>query len=329
MRFLVLGILLLTLFVVNILFGAIHIPSADVLAAITGSGEVPESISFIIVESRFPQALTAILAGAGLAVTGLLMQTVFRNPLAGPSVLGISSGASLGVALVSLLFGGALSFGGFSWSGNAALILGAITGALAVMGVLLILAARLKNDLMLLITGMLIGYLTSSVVSLLSSLATAGSLQGFVYWGMGTFSNVSLSQMPLFAGLTIISLFISLFLAKPLNILLLGDNYARNLGLNLNRVRNILLISTGLLTAIITAYCGPIAFIGLAMPHVARLIFNTDDHWILIPAAMICGAIVCLCCNILSVLPATVIPINALTPIVGVPVILYVILRKR
>lgn len=290
---------------------------------------ISETVRFIVIENRLPQAITALLAGSGLAVTGLLMQTSFRNPLAGPSVLGISSGASLGVAIVSLLFGGTLSWGALSWTGNAAIILGALIGSLVVMGVLLLLSARLKNDLMLLIVGMLIGYLTSSVVSLLSSLATAGSLQGFIFWGMGTFSNVSLSKIPVFSVLTLTGLIMSWLLAKPLNILLLGDNYARNLGLNLNRVRNILLISTGLLTAIITAYCGPIAFIGLAMPHVARLIFRTDNHWILIPASMLCGAGVCLGCNLLSVIPNTIIPINALTPIVGVPVILYVILHRR
>lgn len=329
MRFLIISILVTILFFANLFFGAVNISPEEVTASLLGIGNLSDTVRFIVIESRLPQAITALLAGAGLAVAGLLMQTSFRNPLAGPSVLGISSGASLGVAIVSLLLGGTLSWGSLSWTGNAAIILGALVGSLSIMGILLLLSTRLKNHLMLLIVGMLTGYLTSSVVSLLSSMATAGSLQGFVFWGMGTFSNVSLSKLPIFSGLTLVGLAMALLLAKPLNILLLGDNYARNLGLNLNHVRNILLLSTGLLTAIITAYCGPVAFIGLAMPHVARLIFRSDNHWKLIPASMLCGAGVCLGCNLLSVIPDTVIPINALTPIVGVPVILYVILRRR
>ncbi|MDE7496974.1 MAG: iron ABC transporter permease, partial [Muribaculaceae bacterium] len=239
------------------------------------------------------------------------------------------SGASLGVALVTLLFSGTLSVGALSWSGNAALVAGAAAGSFLTMGLLILLSVRLRNDLMLLIAGILLGYLTSSVVTLLSSLSTAAGVQSFVVWGMGTFGGVSLDTLPLFSILTIAGLIFSVTLAKPLNILLLGDNYARNLGVELGKVRNMLLGVTGLLTAIITAYCGPIGFIGLAMPHISRLLFRTDNHWVLLPATMLTGAIVALACNLASVSAANVIPINALTPAIGVPVILYVILRRH
>lgn len=329
LRFIILILTTALLFVANLFFGAIHIPVQEVIAALSGNSD-NAALQFIVVNSRLPQAVTAMLAGAGLAVTGLLMQTVFRNPLAGPSILGISSGASLGVALVMLIMGGTLSIAGLSWGGYAAVIVGALAGSLLIMGILIALSSIVKNNLMLLITGIMIGYLTSSVVTLLSSAASSQGVHSYVMWGMGTFGDVAMKQLPLFSILTIIGLLISFLLAKPLNILLLGDNYAINLGINVKRVRNLLLLATGVLTAIITAYCGPIAFIGIAVPHIARLIFRTDNHWTLIPSTMLLGAILCLGCNIVSTIPAnTVIPINALTPIVGVPVILYVILRSR
>lgn len=329
LKFTLLALLMVALAAANIFFGSVDIPSADVWRILCGEGNESRALRFIVLESRLPQALTAMLAGAGLAVAGLLLQTAFRNPLAGPSILGISSGASLGVALVTLLFSGTLSVGALSWSGNAALVAGAAAGSFLTMGLLILLSVRLRNDLMLLIAGILLGYLTSSVVTLLSSLSTAAGVQSFVVWGMGTFGGVSLDTLPLFSILTIAGLLFSVTLAKPLNILLLGDNYARNLGVELGKVRNMLLGVTGLLTAIITAYCGPIGFIGLAMPHISRLLFRTDNHWVLLPATMLTGAIVALACNLASVSAANVIPINALTPAVGVPVILYVILHRR
>lgn len=271
-----------------------------------------------------------MLGGAALAVTGLLLQTAFHNPLAGPSILGISSGASLGVALVMLFLGGTLSMGSLSWGGNAAIVVGALVGSLGIMGMLIALSNIVKNNLMLLITGIMTGYLTSSVVTLLSSVSSAQGVQNYVMWGMGTFGDVSTDRLPWFSLFTVLGLLMSLLLAKPLNILLLGDNYAANLGVNVKTVRNLLLLATGVLTAIVTAYCGPVAFVGLAVPHISRMIFKTDNHWVLIPAAMLIGAILCLGCNVASTTPEnTVIPINALTPVVGVPVILYVILRAR
>lgn len=329
-KFLLLGLLTAVLFVCNILFGAVHIDASQVMDIIAGHGVEDDPFRFIILESRLPQAITALLAGAALGVCGLLLQTAFRNPLAGPSVLGISSGASLGVALVMLFMGGQIAIAGYEIAGNAAVIAGALIGSLSIMALLMFFSLRLRSELMLLVVGMLTGYLTSSVVTLLSSLSTAQGVQGYVMWGMGTFGSVSSARIPVFSLLIVIGLLFSVLLAKPLNLLLLGDNYARNLGVRVHRVRNILLLVTGVLTAIVTAYCGPVAFIGLAMPHVARLIMRTDNHWVLIPATMLCGAAVALGCNVLSVMPeSTVIPVNALTPIVGVPVILYVIFRRR
>ncbi|MDE5712061.1 MAG: iron ABC transporter permease [Muribaculaceae bacterium] len=319
----------LALCVANLFFGAVHISPEEVINALTGVSQ-NEALSFIVLDSRLPQAVTALLGGAALAVTGLLLQTAFHNPLAGPSILGISSGASLGVALVMLFLGGSVSFGNLTWGGYAAVVVGALSGSLLIMGVLIALSTIVRNNLMLLITGIMIGYLTSSVVTLLSSVSTAQGLQSYVMWGMGSFGDVSSRQLPWFSAFTIVGLLMSLLLAKPLNILLLGDNYAINLGINVKAVRNLLLLATGVLTAIVTAYCGPVSFVGMAVPHISRMFFKTDNHWVLIPATMLAGAILCLGCNLVSTIPENnVIPINALTPVVGVPVILYVILRSR
>lgn len=326
--FIVMLIMLVAVFAANLFFGAVHIPASEVWSAVLNDDD---SISgYIVRENRFPNALTAMLAGAALAVTGLMLQTAFRNPLAGPSILGISSGASLGVAIIMLSMGGVIAIGKSVIGGYAAVIVAAIAGSLLITGLLTVISIRVRSSLLLLIVGIMTGYLTSSIVTLLSSLTNAQSLQGYVLWGMGSFNQVSSTQLPWFSGLVILGLVASLMLAKPLNILLLGDNYARNLGVKVDKVKTWLLLVTGILTAIVTAYCGPIAFIGMAMPHVARMIFRRDDHWVLMPATMLIGSVVALGCNVVSVLPDnSVIPLNALTPIVGVPVILYVILAAR
>ena len=329
-RFLILISVTLLLFVSNIIFGAIDIPLSDILTVLTGGENSNRSVEFIVLGSRLPQAITALLAGSSLAVAGLLLQTAFRNPLAGPTILGVSSGASLGVALVMLLFGGSMTFGSSVFGGYMAIVVGALAGSFLVMGLLIALSTIIRNDLMLLITGIMVGYLTSSVVTLLSSLSDAQGVRSFVMWGMGTFGDVSLDQLPFFSVACLIGLFLSLFLSKPLNLLLLGENYALNLGVNVKMVRNLLLISTGLLTAVVTAFCGPIGFIGISVPHIARLFLKTDDHLKLIPATMLTGGILALLCNVVSVLPEDmVLPINALTPIAGVPVILYVIMKRK
>lgn len=330
MRFLLLILLGCGLFLLNIFVGSVKIPASDVMNILL-SGDVDNGpMDFIVLGSRVPQAVTALLAGASLTVAGLLLQTAFRNPLAGPSILGITSGAGLGVALVMLLLGGTVSFAGFSAGGYVAVLIGALAGSLAVMGLLLIFSMWLKSDLMLLIAGIMTGYLTSSVVTLLNYLSSAEGIQSFTMWGMGTFGSVSRDQMPLFSISIGIGLLLSVLLMKPLNIILLGENYARNLGISMQWVRNMLLIATGVLTSVVTAFCGPIGFIGLAVPHIARLIFRTSDHRVMIPGCILTGGVTGLLCNLLCILPKDIIlPLNGVTPLIGVPVILYVIFRKR
>lgn len=330
MRFAMLIFLCAILFCLNLFFGAIHIPAEDVLNILLAREDTDSPVAFIILGSRLPQAVTAMFAGASLAVSGLLLQTAFRNPLAGPTILGVSSGASLGVAIVMLMTGGTVIIGNAFLGGYAAIVGAALIGSLSIMGLLILLSSIIRNDLMLLIVGILIGYLTSSLVSLLSSLSNAEGIRSFVMWGMGTFGDVPMSRLPIFIIASVIGLAAAFFLAKPLNLLLLGENYARNLGVRIKAVRNMLLLSTGLLTAVTTAFCGPVGFVGIASPHISRMLFKSDNHQILIPATILIGSIMTLLCNWASTIPEnTVIPINALTPLAGVPVILYVILRKR
>lgn len=330
MRFLVMILLVLVLLILNIFVGSVHIPFATIVDILLGDGDYAGAVQYIIVGSRVPQAITALLAGAGLAISGLMLQTTFRNPLAGPSILGISSGASLGVAVVMLFLGSTITAGTLMISGYAAVMLGAFIGSILIMLLLLLLSTLLKNDLMLLITGIMIGYLTSSIIMLLNFSASAQGVQNYVMWGMGSFNGVTLPQLPLFSSVVMVGLVLSLLLIKPLNILLLGDSYARNLGVNLVRVRNVLMIATGLLTATVTAYCGPVSFIGLAVPHISRMIWQTDNHAVIMPGTILTGGAVALLCNLISIFPEnSVLPINAVTPLIGAPVIIYVLLRKR
>lgn len=327
-----LTVLIALLFVLNILVGSVAIPAEDVVRIIFGDDEaVKPSWRFIILQSRLPQALTATLAGSALAVSGLMLQTAFRNPLAGPSVFGINSGAGLGVALVMLWLGGSFSAGSVSVTGFVAVLAAAFMGAMAVMLLIFLFSTMVRNSVMLLIIGIMIGYISNSAVSLLNFFATDEGVRSYMVWGMGSFSGVSTQMLPWFSLVTVAALFAALLLIKPLNALMLGDRYAENLGVNIIRVRNWLLVITGLLTAIVTAFCGPVAFIGLAVPHIARLLFHTDNHRLLMPATMLTGAVVAQLCNVLCFLPGTlgVIPLNAVTPLIGAPVIIYVILRGR
>ncbi len=327
--FVLLIIGLIALFLLNLFVGSVDLPLTDVFAILTGGGEADDPAYFIVIGSRVPQAVTALLSGASLALSGLMLQTAFRNPLAGPSVLGINSGASLGVAIVVLLLGNSISAGDFTIGGYMAILIGAFVGSAIIMGMLLLFSALLKNDLMLLITGIMVGYLASSVIMLLNYKSTAEGVHGYVMWGMGNFNGVTFSQLPLFSILSLLGILLSVLLIKPLNILQLGDNYARNLGLNLNKIRNLLLITTGLLTSLVTAFCGPISFIGLAVPHIARMMFRTDDQKVLLPGCIITGGVVGLLCNLICVFPENIIlPLNGVTPLIGVPVILYVILKN-
>ncbi len=325
-----LAVLAVVLLVANIVIGSISIPLSETFRIILGADDVKPSWQYIILESRLPQALTAILCGSALAASGLMLQTAFRNPLAGPSIFGINSGAGLGVALVMLFLGGSISAGSVSISGFLAVLVAAFVGAMTVMAVIFFFSTIVRNHVMLLIIGIMIGYIANSAISLLNFFATDEGVRSYMVWGMGSFGGVSMKMMPLFASITILGLIGSLLLIKPLNALMLGDNYAENLGINIIRVRNWLLIVTGVLTAITTAFCGPVAFIGLAVPHIARLLLTTDNHRSLLPATMLMGAVVALLCNIITVLPGEngVIPLNAVTPLIGAPVIIYVIMKR-
>jgi len=326
-----LTVVMLLLFALNLMMGSIRIPVGDVVGILTGDETVKASWRYIVLESRLPQAITAILCGGALAVSGLMLQTAFRNPLAGPSIFGINSGAGLGVALVMLLLGGSISAGSVSLSGFVAILIAAFTGAMAVMALIFFFSSIVRNNVMLLIIGIMIGYISNSAISLLNFFATDEGVKSYMVWGMGSFGGVSMKTMPVFATITLAGLIGSLLLIKPLNALMLGDRYAENLGVNIIRTRNWLLIVTGILTAITTAFCGPVAFIGLAVPHIARLLLTTDNHRVLLPTTILCGAVIALICNLICFLPGEngVIPLNAVTPIMGAPVIIYVIARKN
>ena len=315
----------------NLLYGSIHIPAGEVITILLGGEGSQPSWSYIIWESRLPQAITALLTGAALAVSGLMLQTTFNNPLAGPDILGINSGAGLGAAIVLLLFGGIMPAGNLLFSGSLALVTSAFMGALSVTMLILLFASHLRSDSMLLIIGMMIGYIVSSIVSLLNFFSTAEGVQSYMMWGMGNFGGVSRAQLPLFSTLILAGLGTAVSLIKPLNALLLGERYARNLGVNIRRTRILLLLSTGLLVAVTTAYCGPINFIGLAVPHIARLMLGTSNHRTLMPATLLMGSLIALLCNLISILPGDhgLLPLNAITPIIGAPIIIHVIMNQR
>lgn len=318
------------LLMLNLLVGSVSIPTQDVLAILTGQDVGKPSWQFIVLQSRLPQALTALLCGAALSTSGLLLQTSFQNPLAGPSIFGINSGAALGVALVMLLLGGSVSTALFSVGGAWAVLLDAFVGAMAVTGIIFMFAQWVKSNVMLLIIGMMIGYLASSAIALLNFFATQEGVKSFTMWGMGNFGGVSLSQLPMFTGAIVIGLVGSVLLIKPLNALLLGETYARNLGVNVRTMRSWLLVITGWLTAVTTAYCGPVAFIGLAVPHLARLVIGTDNHLQLLPITMAMGSLIALLCQLVCVLPGSqgILPLNAVTPLIGAPVIIYIIWKR-
>ena len=327
----VLTLSVLLLFFFNLCFGTVHIPMRDVIGSLSGAGASRESWDFIIRESRLPSAITALLAGASLAASGLMLQTAFRNPLAGPDILGINGGAGLGVALVMLLFGGNLTMGNLTIGGSVSVIIGAFAGAIAVTALVLLLSTKLRNPVMLLIVGVMVSYLTSAMISLLNFFSTAEGVHSYTMWGMGNFGGVSLAQLKVFCPVVAIGLAIAVALIKPLNALLLGDMYAENLGVNIIRTRNWVLLSTSLLVAIITAFCGPVSFIGLAVPHIARMLLQSSNHRSLMPLTILCGAFIALLCNLLSSIPGDrgLIPLNAITPAIGAPVILYVLLKQR
>ena len=321
----------LLLFVANLFWGAVSVPASEVLNLLLGSAPEDSAWSLIVLGSRLPQAATAFLAGAALSVAGLMLQTLFGNPLAGPEVFGINSGAGVGVAVVMLLLQGTFAAGALSLSGYAAVLAGAFLGALLVIAIILGLSSWVRNSLYLLIAGLAVSYLASAVITLLNYFSTAEGVHSYLIWGMGDFGGVPLEHLPLFAVLLIAALVASFMMVKPLNALLLGDAYAANLGVHTRRARGILLLLTGVLTATVTAFCGPVSFIGLAVPHFARLALRTNNHIYLLPSTLLLGGAVALLCNLVSQLPGDsgLIPLGAITPLIGAPVILYVVLRDK
>ena len=326
---LVAGIIML--FAMNLIVGSVRIPLADVCDILFDKFDGKESWKYIIMENRLPQALTAMLCGASLAVCGLMLQTAFRNPLAGPDVFGISSGAGLGVAIVMLLLGGSVSITMFTVSGFLAILTSAFIGAIVVTMIILFLSTMVRNSVLLLIVGLMVGYVSSSAVALLNFFASEEGVKSYMIWSMGNFGGVSMDHMLLFALLCLVGIIASIFLIKPLNIMLLGTQYAESLGINIRQIRNLLLVTVGLLTAVTTAFCGPVSFIGLAIPHISRLLFHTDNHQILLPGTVLTGAVIALFCNLICYLPGElgIIPLNAVTPLIGAPVIIYVIIKRR
>lgn len=330
--YIILSIFLLGLIFLNLAIGSVSVPSAVFLHFFDTNTPENEIVwRHIILESRMPQAVTAILAGSSLGLAGLQMQTLFRNPLAGPSILGISSGASLGVALLTLGSGIGTGFIGSNILNELGVHLAAFIGAFLVLFIVLLAAKKVKNNASLLIIGIMVGYAVSSIIGLLNFVGQQGEVHAFVIWGLGSFANVQNSQLVLFIILVFPALFLSSLLIKPMNAMLLGESYAQNLGVNLKRVRWQLILLSGYLTAIITAFTGPIAFIGLATPHLARLLFKSSDHKQLIPAVLLLGTITSLACNLLARMPffQDVLPINVITSLFGAPLVIYLIIKRK
>ena len=328
-----LGISIVGFFILNLLLGSVSIPVDNIIDILLGRDNDNLIWHNIILKSRLPQSLTAMMAGAGLAVSGLLMQTVFRNPLAGPSVLGISSGASLGVACVVLLSG---SIGGVALSklgviGEVTITLSAIIGSLLIMALIAFVAQKVRGNVTLLIMGVMIGYIANAIIGVLKFFSAEEDIRAYVIWGLGSFSRVSGGQTSVFILLMLVLLPLSFFLIKSLNLLLLGDSYAQNLGLNIKRARLLVIGCSGVLVAVVTAYCGPIVFLGLAVPHICRGLFHTSNHVVILPASLLGGASLALLCNLIARMPGFegALPVNSVTALVGAPVVMWVLFKRR
>jgi iron complex transport system permease protein len=330
-QFILLLLLVIVIWFTNISLGSVSIPFTDIVAIIFGDETVKESWQNIILDFRIPKAITAILVGSGLSISGLLMQTLFRNPLAGPFVLGISSGASLGVALLIL---GSSVFGGFILSiafSNWAIAIAASLGSFLVLSAVIIAANKVRNTMSILIIGLMFGSFTGAIISVLSYFSEAQEIQQYVFWSFGSLGNLSWDEIGIFFSIYVIGVIGVFAIIKPLNSLLLGENYAKSLGVNVKQSRVIILVITSLLTGVITAFSGPIAFIGLAVPHLAKLIFTTSNHKILIPATALTGALVLLICDIIAQVPTSefTLPINAITSLFGAPIVIWLLVRKK
>ncbi len=324
--FLVLILVLVLCFFANISLGSVSIPFKTIFESLIGTTD-----NYIIQNYRLPKAITAILVGSGLGISGLLMQTLFRNPLAGPFVLGITSGASLGVALVIL---GSSIFGGFlatflltKWS----LVIAASLGSFLVLLLVLIVSSKVRDTMAILIIGLMFGSITAAIVSVLSYFSSAEQLQQYIFWGFGSLGDLDWEEVKVFTLIYSIGILFSILSIKGLNTLLLGENYAKSLGLNIKQSRLLIIIATSLLAGTITAFAGPIAFIGLAIPHVTRQVFNTSNHKILLPAVLLFGAIIMLICDSIAQLPNTdyMLPINAITSLFGAPIVVWLLVRQR
>ncbi len=320
-------------FLLRLALGSVNIPLPEIISILLGEGTTKASWESIVINFRLPEALTATFAGAALGVSGLMMQTLFRNPLAGPFILGISSGASLGVAFVVLALGtvGTVTIAGLSLLGDFTLAIGAGVGAGVTLLLVLAIARTVRNSTTLLVLGLMFGYLTSAVVGLLLYLSIPERIQAYINWTFGTFSGVTWSQLTIMIPLILLGLILSFFLMKPLNALLLGEHYAASMGLHVARVRLWIIFITALLAGTITAFAGPIGFIGIAVPHLCRTIFATSDHRRLIPSTMLMGALVALIAGLVADVPGNqlVLPLNAITSLLGAPVVIWVILRRR
>lgn len=325
-----LSILLLPLLcIAALMVGSVPIAPSEVWQALWGNADATPQ--FIVIESRLPQLLTALFVGASLSVCGLVMQTLFANPLADPSLLGVNSGASLGAAIALLAFGGSFVLGNSALSGVLLTVGAAFVGACATLALIGVCSKFLRSNLALLVAGVMLSFVISAIISLLSFYATADGVRSFIVWGLGDFSGVPLSRTPLMAVLTLVPICAILLCSRRLNALLLGEDYATNLGVNVRQTRTCLLLLTGFLTAVVTALCGPISFIGLAVPHIARLLLRTADHRRLLPASIVMGADIALLSLVLTHLPGErgTLPLAAITPLLGAPIVLYILTKRR
>jgi|TARA_B110000881_G_C18553613_1_gene505578 iron complex transport system permease protein len=330
-NFILLSVLLLVFFFLNISLGSVSIPFKEIFHTLIGEFTTKESWQTIILDFRLPKAITAILVGSGLSICGLLMQTLFRNPLAGPFVLGVSSGASLGVALLIL---GSSVFGGFfltSSISNWSLAIAASLGAFLVLFAVILAANSVRNTMSILIIGLMFGSLTAAVISVLAYFSEAAKIQQYLFWSFGSLGNLTWSELSVFGSIYLVGILACFAVIKPLNSFLLGENYAKSLGINIKKSRNIILVITSLLTGVITAFSGPIAFVGLAVPHIAKMLFTTSNHKVLIPASAIIGGIVLLICDSIAQLPTSefTLPINAITSLFGAPIVIWLLIRKK
>lgn len=322
---------LIVLFLINISLGSVSIPFPSVLGSLFNSEVENDTWSYIVLQYRLPKAITAILVGSGLSVSGLLMQTLFRNPLAGPYVLGISSGASLGVAI--LILGSSILGGSWLVFANANLMtsLAASLGSFLVLFAVMTVSRQLKNTMSILIIGLMFSSISAAVISVLAYFSSAESLQRYTFWGFGSLGNLTWSELVIFFSIFLLAVLLVLPSIKPLNSLLLGENYAKSVGVDMKRTRNFILLSTSLFTGVITAFSGPIAFIGLAAPHMTKLILNTSDHRVILPATAVFGAMIMLISDTVAQLPGSeyTLPINAITTLFGAPIVIWLLVRKR